>query len=639
MNVSGLLDRIDFPEDLKALSPDELKELSEEIRKYIIEVVSKRGGHLASSLGCVEITIALYYTFNAPRDRIVWDVGHQSYAHKIMTGRKSQFRELRTRGGISGFPCIHESEYDTFGVGHASTAISAALGIAAARDIEGDDYFVISVVGDAALSGGMSFEAINQAGHLKKNRFVIILNDNEMSISRTVGALSKYLTKITTKELYLRLEADVWELLGRIPTLGGKARSLARRIKESIKNLVVPNILFEELGFRYYGPLNGHDLDELIETFSNLHQVPGPVLVHVVSRKGKGYTFAENDAEKFHGVGSFYKTTGNSKSNSGKPRYSEVFGETIVELGKRDKKIVAITAAMKEGTGLSLFAGTFPERFFDVGIAEQHAVTFAAGLARMGMKPFVAIYSTFLQRAFDQIIHDVALQKLPVRFVLDRAGVVGEDGPTHHGSFDISYLRLIPEMVLMTPRDEEELRRMLLTALRYENGPIAVRFPRGSAVGVELSKKIVPVAFGRGEQLRKGTDVSIIAVGSMVTVAEETAAKLADAGVEASVINARFIKPLDEELILSSVVADAPVFALEENAIAGGFGDAVGNLIADHGLVNRVVRVGIPDCFVPHGGRDELLDEMGLSPEKLAQNVMRVLHSGSASDRGGVGWT
>ncbi len=637
--MSGLLDRINFPEDLKAFSHEELKRLGEEIRKYIIEVVSKRGGHLASSLGCVEITLALYYVFNAPRDRIVWDVGHQSYTHKILTGRKEQFIDLRTRGGISGFPCISESEYDIFGVGHASTAISAALGIAAARDIKREDYFVISVVGDAALSGGMAFEAINQAGHLRKNRFVIILNDNEMSISRTVGAMSKYLTKITTKELYLRLEADVWELLGKIPTLGGKAQTLARRIKESIKNLVVPNILFEELGFRYYGPLDGHDLDELVETFSNLHQVPGPVLVHVVSKKGKGYTFAENDAEKFHGVGSFYKTTGNSKSNAQSPKYSDVFGETMVELGRSDKKVVAITAAMKEGTGLSNFAERYPDRFFDVGIAEQHAVTFAAGLARAGLKPFVVIYSTFLQRGFDQIIHDVALQKLPVRFILDRGGVVGEDGPTHHGSFDLSYLRLIPGMILMAPSDEEELRRMLLAALLYDKGPIAMRFPRGAAVGVELSEKIVPIELGTGKLLRKGSDATIIAVGSMVGIAGKAAAKLADGGVEASVINARFIKPLDEDLILSSIGPNTPVFTLEENAKIGGFGDAVSALLSDRGLENRMIRIGIPDHFVPHGRREDLLDEMGLSPEKIAQHVMKVLHTETPSDHGGVGWT
>ncbi|HER44055.1 MAG TPA: 1-deoxy-D-xylulose-5-phosphate synthase, partial [Candidatus Eisenbacteria bacterium] len=414
-----LLQRIDSPADLKGLTGEELERLCAEIRQYIVEIISSTGGHLASSLGCVEITLALHYVFDAPKDKILWDVGHQSYAHKIITGRREEFKDIRTKNGISGFPSIRESEYDTFGVGHASTSISAALGIAAARDLRGEDHFVVSVVGDGALSGGLSFEGINQAGHLKKNRFIIVLNDNEMSISKNVGALSKYLTKITTQTLYLQLEADVWELLGKIPSVGGKAKTLARRIKESIKNLVVPNILFEELGFRYFGPLDGHDVAELIDTFSQLKQVPGPVLVHVVTRKGKGYSFAEKDSERFHGVGSFYKTTGNNRTSSKGTSYSKVFGDKMIELAERDGSLIAVTAAMKEGTGLTEFGKRFPDRIFDVGIAEQHAVTFSAGLARAGMKPFVAIYSTFLQRGFDQIIHDVALQKLPVRFILD----------------------------------------------------------------------------------------------------------------------------------------------------------------------------------------------------------------------------
>jgi 1-deoxy-D-xylulose-5-phosphate synthase len=429
-----LLDRIRTPEDLKGLSIDELVALSDEIRQYIIEVVSVRGGHLASSLGAVEIALALHFVFDSPRDKILWDVGHQSYAHKILTGRKEAFRSLRTREGLSGFPNTAESEHDAFGVGHASTSISAALGIAVSRDLLGEDHYVISVVGDGAISGGLSFEGINQAGHLKKNRFIIILNDNEMSISKNVGALARYLTRITTKKVYLQFEADVWELLGKVPRYGLRARKVARRMKESIKNLLVPTILFEELGFRYFGPFNGHDLTQLVSAFSQIRDVPGPVLVHVMTTKGKGYSFAEENAEKFHGIGSFYKATGSSKSNGTRPTYSEVFGASLMELAEKDKSVVAVTAAMKEGTGLAPFARAFPERFFDVGIAEQHAVTFAAGLARSGLKPFVAIYSTFLQRGFDQIIHDVALQRLGVRFVLDRAGIVGEDGPTHHGA-------------------------------------------------------------------------------------------------------------------------------------------------------------------------------------------------------------
>jgi len=631
----GVLERIQSPSDLKALSVDELTSLSSELRQYIIEIVSQRGGHLASSLGAVEIAIALHYVFDSPRDKILWDVGHQSYAHKILTGRKEAFKSLRTRGGISGFPSAAESEHDAFGVGHASTSISAALGLAVSRDLRGEKNFIISVVGDGALSGGLSFEGINQAGHLKKNRFIIVLNDNAMSISKNVGALSRYLTKITTKKLYLQFEADVWELLGKVPRFGGKARKLARRMKESIKNLVLPNILFEELGFRYFGPLDGHDLEQLIVAFRQIRNVPGPVLLHVVTKKGKGYSFAENDAEKFHGVGSFHKATGNSRSNATKPTYSEVFGSTLVELARTDDRIVAITAAMKEGTGLAAFARAFPERFFDVGIAEQHAVTFAAGLSRAGFKPFVAVYSTFLQRGFDQIIHDVAIQRLPVKFVLDRAGLVGEDGPTHHGAFDLSYLRLVPGMVIMAPRDEEELRCMLLTALAYDAGPIAVRFPRGGIVGVEPGAERRPLEIGRGELMRRGADASLVAVGTMVAVAQAGADILSREGIEAAVIDAKFIKPLDEELIVSAAAGGAPVIAVEENAVSGGFGTALLELFAQRGLRNRVVTLGIPDRFIQHGGRDELLDEIGLSPERVAATVKDLMRSRTASCQGG----
>jgi 1-deoxy-D-xylulose-5-phosphate synthase len=630
----GMLDRINTPADLKALSVDELGALAQELRAYIIETVSRRGGHLASSLGAVEITLALHYVFDAPADKILWDVGHQSYAHKILTGRREAFADLRTRRGISGFPNIAESEYDAFGVGHASTAISAALGLAVSRDLRGEGHYVIPVVGDGALSGGLAFEGINQAGHLKKNRFIIVLNDNEMSISRNVGALSRYLTRITTKRVYLQFEADVWELLGRVPRYGGKARKLARRMKESIKSLVVPNILFEELGFRYLGPLDGHDLAGLIEAFRQIRDVPGPVLVHVMTTKGKGYSFAEEKPEKFHGIGCFSAATGHASGGGSRPTYSGVFGAAITALAARDPKIVAITAAMKEGTGLTSFAEAYPDRFFDVGIAEQHAVTFAAGLARAGLKPFVAVYSTFLQRGFDQIIHDVALQRLPVRFILDRAGIVGEDGPTHHGAFDLSYLRLVPGMVIMAPRDEEELRRMLLAAGSYEEGPIAIRFPRGAAVGVEARADRTAVEIGRGELLRRGSDAALVAVGSMVRSAMEAAAVLERSGRSVSVIDAKFVKPLDEALLLS-IPDGTPVFALEENAEAGGFGDAVLELFADRARPHDVTRVGIPDRFVPHGTRDELLEELGLSAAGIAQVVERRIESrGEAGRRG-----
>ena len=630
------LDRIRTPGDLKGLSLEELAALSDEIRQYIIEVVSVRGGHLASSLGAVEIALALHYVFDSPRDKILWDVGHQSYAHKILTGRKEAFKNLRTREGLSGFPNTAESEHDAFGVGHASTSISAALGIAVSRDLLGEDHYVISVIGDGAISGGLSFEGINHAGHLKKNRFIIILNDNEMSISKNVGALARYLTRITTQKVYLQFEADVWELLGKVPRYGLKARKVARRMKESIKNLLVPTILFEELGFRYFGPLDGHDLAQLVAAFSQIRDVPGPVLLHVMTKKGKGYCFAEEDAEKFHGIGSFYKATGNSKSNGTRPTYSDIFGESLVELAGKDRKVVAITAAMKEGTGLAPFARAFPERFFDVGIAEQHAVTFAAGLARSGLKPFVAIYSTFLQRGFDQIIHDVALQRLGVRFILDRAGLVGEDGPTHHGAFDLSYLRIVPGMVIMAPRDGEELRRMMLSALEYEAGPIAIRFPRGTAAAAPPSPQRTAVPIGKGELLRRGDGPALVAVGSMVTTALAAAEILSHAGIPVSVIDAKFIKPLDADLLMSLAGAGSRlVFALEENARSGGFGDAILEFYSDRSPGTRVVKIGLPDRFMPHGRRDDLLAEIGMSAETVAAEVARFAGSRAQTGHGG----
>ncbi len=629
-----LLDRIRTPEDLKRLSLEELGGLSDELRQYIVEIVSLRGGHLASSLGAVEIALALHYVFDSPRDKLLWDVGHQSYAHKILTGRRETFRNLRTRGGPSGFPNPAESEHDAFGVGHASTSISAALGFAVSRDLLGENHFVIAVVGDGAISGGLSFEGINQAGHLKKNRFIIVLNDNEMSISRNVGALAKYLTRITTQKIYLQFEADVWELLGKVPRYGLKARKVARRMKESIKSLLVPTILFEELGFRYFGPLDGHDLPQLVSVFSQIRDVPGPVLVHVMTRKGKGYAFAEENAEKFHGIGSFYKATGASKINGTKPTYSEVFGAELVEIGRRDPRVVAITAAMKEGTGLAPFANEFPERFFDVGIAEQHAVTFAAGLARAGLKPFVAVYSTFLQRGFDQIIHDVALQRLGVRFVLDRAGLVGEDGPTHHGAFDLSYLRLVPGMVVMAPRDDEELRSMMLTALEHDAGPIAIRFPRGTAVAAP-QRAAAARPIGRGELLRRGADAALVCIGSMVETARAAADVLAAAGISVSVIDAKFVKPLDAELLMSVAAESRMVFALEESARAGGFGDAILEFFSERAPGTRVMTIGLPDRFVPHGKREDLLAEVGLSADAVAAEVSRFAGRGEAAGYGG----
>ena len=634
MSDHDKLDRIDSPGDLKKLPVEELPDLAAEIRNYIIEILSRRGGHLASSLGSVELTLALHYVFDSPTDKIVWDVGHQAYTHKIITGRREAFAELRTKDGISGFPKISESEHDIFGTGHACTAISAALGLAAARDLRGEDNFVIGVVGDGAISGGMSLEGINHAGHLKKNKFVVILNDNEMSISKNVGALAKYLTKITTQNLYLQLEADVWELLGKVPH-GSTARKLASRIKESIKNLVVPTILFEELGFRYLGPLDGHDIPQLITTFSSLHQLPGPVLVHVVTKKGKGYSFAEKNAEKYHGVGSFYKTTGDSRSGKGSKKYSKVFGEALTAMARSDDRIVAVTAAMKEGTGLTCFADEFPDRFFDVGISEQHAVTFAAGLARYGMKPYVAIYSTFLQRGFDQVIHDVALQKLPVRFILDRAGIVGEDGPTHHGTFDLSYMGMIPGMIVMAPSNECDMTRMLLTTGEIDSGPSALRFPRGSVEGVDMSSCEQPVEIGKAKVLLTGDDATLIAIGSMTGPALKAAELILAKGIATSVIDARFAKPIDSEIIIGAASGKGPVFVIEENAVSGGFGDAVARLLSREGIQAPVIRIGIEDMFVPHGGREELLDEQGLSAAKIAETVISTVSNTDPEADGG----
>lgn len=572
----------------------------------------------------VELTLALHYCFDSPRDKIIWDVGHQAYAHKIITGRRDAFGTLRTKGGISGFPRIEESQHDAFGTGHASTSISAALGLACARDLKGEDYHVVAVIGDGALTGGLAFEGLNQAGHLKKD-LIVILNDNRMSISTNVGALAQYLTRLMTTPVYRRFEADVWELLGRLPSWGGKARRVARRIKESLKNLLVPGVLFEELGFRYFGPIDGHDLAQLIRILQDVKQFKGPQLLHVKTIKGKGYTYAEQDATKFHGIGSFDKKTGKIEKQSDLPSFTQVFGSTLVELAQFDKRIVAITAAMPDGTGLTEFEKRYPERFFDVGIAEQHAVTFAAGLAREGMKPVVAVYSTFLQRAYDQIIHDVALQNLNVCFAVDRGGLVGSDGPTHHGCFDLSYLRQIPNMVVMAPKDENELRHMIATMIEYAAGPIAVRYQRDHCYGVKCDPQARPLKIGKGEVLVKGEDVALVGIGSMVRICEQAAKILEEEGVKPWVINARFVKPLDEELLVSIANRVRLLVTVEENSLKGGFGSAVAELFCSAGVSVWHIMVGLPDRFIPHGTRDELLTDVGLTPEAIAGVVTRSL--------------
>jgi 1-deoxy-D-xylulose-5-phosphate synthase len=625
--MSRKLHAIQSPADLKRLDANELPEVARELRDEILEQVGKTGGHLGASLGAVELTLALHYVFDTPRDQIVWDVGHQAYGHKILTGRRERFPTLRQKGGLSGFPKRDESEYDTFGVAHASTAISAALGMATARDLAGEEFKVVAVVGDGALTGGMAFEAINNAGILHKD-LIVILNDNRMSISKNVGALSTYLTRITTGKVYNRLEADVWELLGLIPKLGGKARSLARKIKESIKTLVVPGVIFEELGFRYFGPIDGHDVGFLVQTLRDVRDLRGPILVHTITQKGKGYEFTEKDPLCAHGVTRFDKIPGDIPSKKGMPAFTDVYGGTILDIARRDPKVVAITAAMPDNTGLTAFARELPERMFDVGIAEQHAVTFAAGLATQGFKPVVTVYSTFLQRAYDQVIHDVGIQNLPVRFVLDRGGLVGEDGPTHHGAFDMSYLRIVPNFVVMSPKDENELRHMIHTLVRYANGPIALRFPRGAGLGVALDTELRELPIGQGELLREGADVAFVAIGTMVQTALRAADALAERGVQAGVINARFVKPLDRALLDRTLAGGPAVVTVEDNAVKGGFGSEVSEYLVSQGYESaRLCNLGLPDRFVEHGTRAELLEDVGLSVDGLVQAALATVET------------
>lgn len=618
--MEKLLDKIHSPQDLKKLDIPDLKRLSEEIREFVISVVSQTGGHLAPNLGVVELTLALHTVFDAPKDKIVWDVGHQAYIHKILTNRKNRFHTLRQYGGISGFPNITESQYDTFGVGHASTAISAALGMATARDLRCEDHKVLAVVGDGALTGGLAFEGLNNAGGSKRD-FIVILNDNNMSISPNVGALAKCLTQVITTPLYNKIKNDVWQLTGKLPRGSKRVRDIVHRIEEGLKALLVPSILFERLGFRYFGPVAGHNLNELLRVLKSIQKIKGPVLVHVISKKGKGYKFAEENATKFHGLGSFCLETGDTKPND-KPTYTEVFGKTLVELAEKDDRIIGITAAMADGTGLIHFADRFPDRFFDVGIAEQHAVTFAAGLALNGFKPVVAIYSTFLQRAFDQLIHDVALQKIPLVFALDRGGLVGEDGPTHHGSFDLSYLRLIPNLVIMAPKDEVELQDMLWTALQYNKGPVAIRYPRGECLGLPQKSDFQQIPIGQSEIVREGIDLAIFAIGDRVMPAVQLSQKLEEDGISAKVINARFIKPIDRQMI-QEIVQNIPlVITIENNSIIGGFGSGISEILSELGPRETVFkRFGLPDQFVSHGSIQDLLTDVGLDLDQMSEAV------------------
>lgn len=617
-----LLTKINKPEDIKKLSLTELEALASELRAFIVATVAKNGGHLAPSLGTVELTLALYSVFNFPHDKLIWDVGHQAYSHKILTGRRDSFASLRQKGGITGFPNRFESKYDAFGVGHASTSISAALGMAVSRDISGRKNEVIAVIGDGALTGGEAFEALNQAGDLGK-KLIVILNDNEMSIDKNVGGMSEYLSRIRLNPQYSKAKRDMGTLLQSIPHFGDKALKTARIVKDSVRAALVPGSLFEELGFHYVGPIDGHNLSLLQEILQRARAMSGPVLIHVHTTKGKGYLPAENQPEKFHGIGKFDPATGEVIKKPSPPSYTAVFGEAIVQLADKNPNLLAITAAMPTGTGLKNFSKIYPGRFFDVGIAEEHAVTLAAGMAADGKHPVVALYSTFAQRAYDQLMHDVCLQNLPVTLCLDRAGLVGADGPTHHGAFDLSYLRHMPNMTVFVPKDEAELRDMLATAVAMDS-PTAIRYPRGAGIGVSLTADFKSIPIGKAEIISENDgEVVFLAVGPMVYKAKQAAEILAESGIMATVINMRFVKPLDKAIIETMAVSKKLLVTVEENVLAGGFGSAAAEVLADGDLLKHtsLIRMGIADTFVEQGTHDELLEICNLQPEQLAYKV------------------
>ena len=623
----SLLKKIDSPEQLKEIPRSGLPELASEIRDMIVNVVSKTGGHLASSLGVVELTIALHYVFNAPDDKIIWDVGHQSYAHKILTGRREVFRTLRQHNGISGFTRKSESSYDAFSTGHSSTSISAGLGMACAKKLKKESSKVIAVIGDGSMTAGLAYEGLNQAGDMRDNNdLIVILNDNEMSIAKNVGALSSFLSRTFSKRKIQEIRKDVGAFFRSLPKIGDDVYQFAKRSEESFKTFLTPGMLFEAFNFEYFGPINGHNLNHLIKILNNIKHLDEPVLLHVTTTKGKGYAPAEKNPVYFHGCGSFDIKTGESvKSIKDVPSFTEVFGKAMVRLAKNNKRITAVTAAMPEGTGLVEFAKTYPDRFFDVGIAEQHGVTFAAGLATEGFRPVVAIYSTFLQRAYDQILHDVCLESFPVVFAVDRAGIVGEDGPTHNGLFDLSYLRSLPNMVVMAPEDENELCRMLVTAINH-NGPVAIRYPRGAGSGVFIEKNPVPIPIGKAKILEKGDDILILAIGSSVGEAMAAHSILKKQGTIATVVNCRFVKPLDTRLITELVSKIPRIITVEENVLNGGFGSAVLESLNDNGFTNiRLKRIGIIDAFVEHGSRQTLISKYKIDADAIVYAAKQII--------------
>ncbi len=626
--MAGLLTRIDSPDDVKQLAPKELNKLAAEIREELVATVSNNGGHLASNLGVVELTIALHRIFNSPKDKIIWDVGHQSYIHKLLTGRRKGFASLRQYGGLSGFTSRNESEHDPFGTGHASTSVSAALGMTVARDLSGDDYHVIAVIGDGAITGGMALEALNQAGHLS-SRMIVVLNDNGMSISPTVGALARLFDRVRFHHRYHQVKEGGRHLLRLVP-LGKMMWQLGQRIERGLRGLVSPAVFWEELGFTYMGPIDGHNILELEKALAKARDYHyKPTFVHVVTTKGKGYRPAESDAVYFHGIP--------AKEDNSKvvPTYSEVFAQTMLRLVRQDPRVVVITPAMPEGNSLSIVQAEFPERVFDVGICEQHAVTFAAGLVTQGYRPVVAIYSTFLQRAIDQVIHDVCLQDLPVAFAIDRGGIVGDDGKTHQGTFDLSYLTLIPNLIVSAPKDENELQHLLYTAVKADH-PMSVRYPRSTGLGVKLDEELHRITIGKGEVLRKGDDVGILAVGSMIAPALEAAGKLSKNGIEATVVNARFVKPLDEELIIELVSHVKRLVTVEENVLSGGFGGSVASLLLRSGIGDVKVKcLGIPDEFVEQGSQAILRSKYNLDSGGITKAVLALFSELESFSRSG----
>ncbi|MFW5433106.1 1-deoxy-D-xylulose-5-phosphate synthase [Paenibacillus apiarius] len=620
-----LLEQINQPSDLKRMTKEQLVPLAEEIRQFLIEKLSATGGHLAPNLGVVELTLVLHYLYDSPKDKMIFDVGHQAYVHKILTGRRDRFDTLRQYKGLCGFVKRAESEHDVWEAGHSSTSLSAAMGMALSRDYKGEDSKVIAVIGDGALTGGMALEALNHIGHEQK-KLMVVLNDNEMSIAPNVGALHNYLSKIRSDRNYKKAKEEVEQLLKKIPAIGGKLAKTAERLKDSFKYLVVSGMLFEEFGLKYFGPVDGHDIEKLIDIFQQADRVDGPVLVHVLTTKGKGYSPAEADSHKWHGISPYKIESGQPLKAVGNPMYTEVFSNALIELARQDERIVAVTPAMPGGSGLLKFAEMFPGRMIDVGIAEQHAATMCAALAMEGMKPVFAVYSTFLQRAYDQVVHDICRQHANVVFAIDRAGFVGPDGETHHGVFDIPFLRHIPNMVLMMPKDENELRHMMKTALDYDAGPIAVRYPRINGVGVKLDEVLTPIPIGSWEMVRQGDHAAVLAIGPMVQVAQEAAEQLRREGIQLRIINARFIKPLDEALLIQLAKEQIPLLVMEEGAMAGGLASAVMEFYAENHLFGvKIKPIGVPDCFIEHGSINEQRQEVGLTAERLAKEVHTML--------------